>query len=123
MSIKDFTLKIKPYLNLLIFLLLLSIIFGIVYIYSHSPVKTPIEVTFVPIQNKIDILPNNETSTTTETGKSGGVVVGSKNGTKYYYPWCGALNRIKPENRVQFTSVAIAMAKGYTPAKNCKGVE
>lgn len=54
---------------------------------------------------------------------SRGEVIGSKNGTKYYLPWCGALSRIKPENRVVFASAALARQAGYTPAANCKGVQ
>lgn len=47
--------------------------------------------------------------------------VASKNGTKYYYPWCG--NNIKEENKVWFATKEEAKKAGYTPAKNCKGLE
>lgn len=48
-------------------------------------------------------------------------IVASKSGTKYYYPWCSGINRIKPENKVYFTSHTEAINKGYSRAKNCPG--
>ncbi len=53
---------------------------------------------------------------------AGGQVVASKNGTKYYLPWCGGVKAIKEENKVWFASAEEAKAKGYTPAANCKGL-
>jgi len=51
-----------------------------------------------------------------------GLLVGSKNGTKYHYPWCSGAQRIKEENKVWFSSVEEAQKAGYTPAANCKGL-
>jgi hypothetical protein len=53
----------------------------------------------------------------------GGKVVASKNGTKYYFPWCGGVSKIAETNKVWFNSEAEAKAKGYTPAANCKGLK
>lgn len=53
----------------------------------------------------------------------GGMLVGSKNGTKYHYPWCSGALRIKEENKVWFSSVEEALKAGYTPASNCKGLK
>ncbi len=53
---------------------------------------------------------------------AGGEVVASKNGTKYYLPWCGSVKLIKDENKVWFASRADAEAQGYEPASNCKGL-
>ncbi len=108
MSIKDLNLKIKPYLNLTIFLNILAIVWGLAYISQNQVQKIPITVA-ISDQNILEA--------------NGGKVIGSKNGTKYYYPWCGALGRIKPENRVEFASSELARASGYSPAQNCKGVE
>ena len=44
----------------------------------------------------------------------------SKGGTKYYYPNCSGLKRIKPENLIFFTSESQAEAAGYSLAANCK---
>ena len=54
------------------------------------------------------------------TGSVG--VVASKNGTKYYLPECAGASRISDTNKVWFVSTAAALAAGYTPAANCKGI-
>ncbi len=54
---------------------------------------------------------------------TGGKLVASRNGKKYYLPWCGGVDRIKPENLISFASAAEARARGYTPAANCPGLE
>jgi hypothetical protein len=53
---------------------------------------------------------------------AGGEVVASKNGGKYYLPWCGGAKNISPDNLVTFESAAVAEAAGYAPAANCKGI-
>ncbi|MEK7098356.1 MAG: Ada metal-binding domain-containing protein [Patescibacteria group bacterium] len=52
----------------------------------------------------------------------GGLVVASRNGSVYQYPWCGGAANIKPENQVWFKTEEAAKAAGYAPAKNCKGL-
>jgi len=59
----------------------------------------------------------------TSNFQSGGQLVGSKNGTKYHFPWCSGAERIKEENKKWFDSIAAARAAGYSPAANCKGLE
>ena len=54
---------------------------------------------------------------------SSGTVVGSKNSTKYHYPWCAGAKQIAPQNLITFNSIEEARAKGYTPAANCKGLK
>lgn len=53
---------------------------------------------------------------------AGGQYVASKSGKAYYLPWCGGVSRIKEENKVWFETKEEAEAKGYAPAKNCKGI-
>jgi len=48
--------------------------------------------------------------------------VASKNGTKYYLPNCSGAKRISEANKVWFASPAAAVAAGYAPAANCKGL-
>lgn len=48
------------------------------------------------------------------------VVVASKSGSKYHYPWCGGAKQIKEENKIFFNSPQEARNAGYTPAANCK---
>ena len=49
-------------------------------------------------------------------------VVASKNGTKYYYPWCAGVDRITDANKIWFDSASVAQTQGYAPASNCKGL-
>jgi hypothetical protein len=53
---------------------------------------------------------------------AGGQYVASKNGTKFYLPWCGGAKAIKNANKVWFATKADAIAAGYEPAANCKGI-
>lgn len=52
----------------------------------------------------------------------GGLLVGSKNSTKYHHPWCAGAQRIKEENKVWFSSPEEAQSLGYSPASNCPGL-
>ena len=52
----------------------------------------------------------------------GGLIVASRTGTVYYYPWCGSAANIKPENQIWFKSEDAAKTAGYVAAKNCKGL-
>jgi hypothetical protein len=56
-------------------------------------------------------------------GVSKGMVVASKRGKKYHYPWCSGAKRMSPKNKRWFNSVKEARSAGYLPAKNCKGLE
>ncbi|MFC1801955.1 hypothetical protein ACFLY7_00735 [Patescibacteria group bacterium] len=49
-------------------------------------------------------------------------LVASKKGSKYFLPWCSSAQTIKENNKVWFSSKEEAEGKGYTPAKNCKGI-
>lgn len=53
---------------------------------------------------------------------AGGQVVASKNGTKYFLPWCGGASQINDANKIWFATKEEAEAKGYQPAGNCKGL-
>lgn len=53
----------------------------------------------------------------------GGKLVASRNGTKYYFPWCGSAAKIAEANKIWFNSVEEAKKAGYTPASNCKGLK
>ena len=46
-------------------------------------------------------------------------VLASKGGSKYYFPWCGGIERIKKENLVSFATPGEAEQYGYTLAANC----
>ena len=53
----------------------------------------------------------------------GGLLVASRRGSAYHYPWCSGATSIAAGNRVWFESEAAARAAGYSPAKNCKGLQ
>ena len=51
------------------------------------------------------------------------LLVASKNGLKYHYPWCSGAQRMKEENKIWFDSAEEARKAGYMPAANCKGLK
>ena len=116
MSLTEHLNKIKPLLLPINIVLLGALIFGLWRYNEIEAAKTP-------------VLIHNPTGTTTaatlrgEAGSEAGTLVGSKNGTKYHYPWCGGAKRIKEENQVWFASAAVARRAGYTPAANCPGLQ
>lgn len=63
------------------------------------------------------------TSPSNQAGKGEKLFVASKSGTKYYYPWCSGVARIKEENKIWFASADEANKAGYSPASNCKGLQ
>jgi hypothetical protein len=52
----------------------------------------------------------------------GGLVVASRAGSVYYYPWCSGAQKILPANQQWFSSEQAAQQQGYTAAKACKGL-
>ena len=52
----------------------------------------------------------------------GGLIVASRTGSVYYFPWCSGATRIAEQNRLWFASEASALRAGYTPSKSCKGL-
>jgi hypothetical protein len=115
-SINDVLEKIKPiikpfYVPTLI-LALASIFFAFGRLATLSENQIPIK-----------IVRQDLTLDLTLTQKTDGSVIGSKSGKKYYFPWCGTVKRIKPENQVHFASVVEARKAGFVPGGNCKGLQ
>jgi len=54
--------------------------------------------------------------------KRGGLLVASKRGTKYHFPWCSGALSMKEVNKVWFSSKEEAERAGYSPATNCTGL-
>jgi len=52
----------------------------------------------------------------------GGLIVASRSGSVYYYPWCSGAQKIAPANQVWFSSEAAAVKADYAPSKTCKGL-
>lgn len=125
-SIKDFALKIKPFFTFLLLVLGATLFFGLGRLSALEKQYSPVSIVrgqTAVASGEIGGVAVADAALTNEAPGESSEVIGSKNGTKYYLPWCGALSRIKPENRVVFASAALAREKGYTPAANCKGTK
>ena len=149
MSIKDFTekiklffgdikdraysrdkgLKIKDDIYIIITIILVGMAsFGLGKLSSYEKNKVPISILKTQDAMFATVLATQEekTNTPAQTGLSaqaGGEVVASKSGTKYYYPWCTGVSKIKEENKVWFKSIENAKLAGLTPASNCIGLK
>ncbi|MFH1170833.1 MAG: hypothetical protein V1704_04715 [Candidatus Vogelbacteria bacterium] len=115
MSIIERLNKIKPWLLPINIILVGTLGFGLGRWSKIEETKAP-----VLIENPAGDSANEATEAKEAT--STGALVGSKNGTKYHYPWCSGAQRIKEENKIWFASKEEATAKGYTPAANCPGL-
>lgn len=122
-SIRDILQKIKFFLlfppsDILIALIIILVGFagfGLGRLSALSTLKTPVTIENTLLEGDLSASPSQSLSS--------GVVVGSKNGSKYHFPWCSGAQSISKENLVSFASVEEAQRAGYTPAKNCKGLE
>ncbi|MDO8604853.1 MAG: hypothetical protein Q7K40_05690 [bacterium] len=89
--------------------------------------KTPIrienapEITADTFSGKVPA-DTEKVALTLTTSTSGEGLVGSKNGTKYYYPWCSGVSKISPANLIHFVSKSEAESRGYTASATCKGL-
>ena len=142
MSIKDFAQKIKDlgsecgsnlrtisddlFLGLIIILVAFGS-FGLGRLSKIEGTKPPIRIENAP-EVSADTFSGKVLADTQKTppllynASSGGELVGSKNGTKYYYPWCTGVSRISPANLVHFSSKSDAEKQGYTASATCKGL-
>lgn len=145
MSIKDLKEKIKglgdftlPQLRTLpddLFLGLVIVLvafgsFGLGRLSKIESAKTPIRIenepgvtteTFTaPVTG--DKAPSSTDQSASVAGATASELIGSKNGKKYYYPWCSGASRISDANLIHFASKSDAEAQGYTPSSTCKGL-
>ena len=131
--IKEMLEKIKPFYLLVLILVLGSIFFAFGRLSALEERRTPIRISYPNATSTASIiqatLPRQALVgfPMSDIGQNfvsqAGEVIGSKTGKKYYFPWCGTVNRIKPENQIHFASVEEARAAGYVPAANCKGLK
>ena len=121
MSITEHLNKIKSWLLPLNLVLIGILGFGIGRWSKIEETKTPILIENPAGEQGVNATPIvSGTSETTSTKT--GALVGSKNGTKYHYPWCNGATRIKEENKIWFASAEEAKKAGYNPAANCPGL-
>jgi hypothetical protein len=121
-------LKIRGDLYIIIMIILVGTAsYGLGKISSFEKNKTPISI--LKTKEYMNSLVLNDTSNTKtenqpiQTQQTDVKVVASKSGTKYYYPWCAGVSRIKEENKIWFNSIEEAKSAGLTPASNCVGLK
>jgi hypothetical protein len=120
MSLEQIKEKIKPFfkfnhlfLNLLILILFVTLGIGLFLMYKgveKAEAPTIEKGVFTPEFRILD----------PKIGDMAGKIVASSGGSVYYYPHCGGLARIKPENRLYFDSAEEAENAGFSLAKNCQ---
>ena len=98
--------------GLIIIVFLVALIsFGLGRLSALQQSRAPISVTQAPFE----VRPRAMTP--------GGLILGSKSGTTYHFPWCPGAAKIAPQNQRWFQSEKEARNAGYAPAKNCKGLK
>ena len=124
MSINQTLQKIKPLYSLVLILIIVSIFTALGRLYALEELYEPIKISYPGLPQTTFTLGFLSTIDSSSAGTtSSGEVVASKNGKKYYFPWCGTVKRIKPENQIKFDSIEEALKAGFTPAANCKGLK
>ncbi|OGZ34488.1 MAG: hypothetical protein A2174_02605 [Candidatus Portnoybacteria bacterium RBG_13_41_18] len=106
------------------FILVAVISFGVGILSAPGLTKNPliIENQEASISEMINSDQGSETGNTVEDQNTTqtsltsdkGILVASKNGTKYYWPWSSWAKRIKPENLIWFKSEADAQKAGFS---------
>ena len=117
-SIREWGHKIKAFLDaalgdwglLGLVFLVASAAFALGRLSALEDVRPPVSITQAPAE------------TLAQPIAMGGLIVASKGGSAYYYPWCNGATKIAPANQMWFASEAAAQKAGYAPAKNCKGL-
>jgi phage shock protein PspC (stress-responsive transcriptional regulator) len=140
MSIQEIVLKIKGlagkydlervYTVIQAVLLgLLGLSFGLIGFFigsmrqlKHQKPTAPISVIYPPLPITTYHEPEQQEmvkSSQTPSSPLNGNYVGSKTGKTYYTKDCKGINRIKPENRVYFTTQQEAQSQGRSLSKTC----
>lgn len=123
--------KIKPYKNdifiVLVIILVALISFGLGRLSKIRENKMPVTIenlsaNMINSQENIPQDNQNIKNNQVQINSSQGMLIGSKNGTKYHFPWCSGAQRIKEENKIWFSNKEEAEKAGYAPAANCKGL-
>ncbi|MBU3968674.1 hypothetical protein KJ991_00445 [Patescibacteria group bacterium] len=127
-KIKRFLDKIANSLSNEIFVISMIILigfagFGLGRLSILEGQKLPISVENIKNDKMLADVSSSVKNIIDENQNSGGLVVASKNGTKYHYPWCSGAKRINEANKIYFSSIEEAKKAGYTPASNCKGLK
>lgn len=133
-SIKEIMKKCKSFFGsadnkdlLIVLVIILSSLasFGLGRLSKVEENKTPIIIGSSTSNSASVIMAGSsvgESSLPEAKTQTGGGYLASKNGTKYYLPWCGGAQKINEKNKITFPSKEEAEKAGYQPAANCKGI-
>ncbi len=126
-SFQKVKVKIKPFENDLILVIAIILVafisFGLGRLSRIKEDKASVIIENVPETNQEAQIGDSGSNSKSQIPAQGEkIIMASKNGTKYYYPWCAGASRIKEENKVWFSSKEEAQKAGYQPAANCKGL-
>ena len=136
MSIKDIGEKIKPYWSD-------RVIPTVSMVKSSLDIKEDVFIVLVVVfiglagfglgklsalekgRGSVDIRPQNQfaLASSTTTGNFQNLLVASKTGKKYHFPWCTGASQITDKNKIWFNSYEEAQKAGYTAASNCPGLK
>ena len=125
MSIPDWVKKINTGVLVGSILFLgLGLGWGVVKISSFSAKKEPVRISYdnVVSEVKTNSPESAEGQGTVGAAKTEAFLVASKSGTKYHLLDCPGAKTIAEKNKIYFKSIVEAIAAGYTPAANCKGL-
>jgi len=111
--------KSKEFLDITIIILIAFGSFGLGKLSEISKNSPRSIITKEEVPKKVNLSTANVVSSL----PSSGMLVASKNGTKYHFPWCAGASQIAEKNKIWFNSTEEARKAGYTPANNCKGLE
>lgn len=106
---------------LVISIILIALIsFGLGRLTAPNIIKEPVTIEESNFSSQSATISNQLTGTTTEItsqtpSSEKGIIVASKYGKKYHWPWCTWAKKIKPENQVWFKSEEEAKKAGYQP--------
>lgn len=114
-KLKSF-LENDSYFYVLLILLVGVVSFGLGRVsmvdFSRDTVTDPQIVMIEPLESNISLQNNGSVP-----------VVVSKSGSKYHLLDCPGAKQMKEENKIEFESIEVAQAAGYTPAANCPGLQ
>jgi len=112
LRVKEFIKAYEADIVLVIGILLVSVIsFGLGRLSARRVEHVPIQVEEASGLTKV-CQPQPQSSKLSP-------LVASKNGTKYYFPWCSGVKLIKEANKISFGSEDEAKEAGYELAANC----
>lgn len=97
-------------------------LFGLGRLYGLGETTCALSLTNeIPQVENIELSPSPKMTPIPPKGQGArSEVTASRNGTKYYFPWCAGISRIKDENKITFANESEAQSAGYTKAANCE---